>query len=58
MDPKDLILKMVSLAAIILAVYIALVGFHQASYLLSSMYYLMSGIIIVGALIVIIAKVE
>ena len=58
MDPKDVILKMVSVAAIIFAVYIALIGFHQTSYLLSSVYYLMSGIIIVGALIVILAKVE
>jgi hypothetical protein len=58
MNPKDVIMKMASVAAIVLAVYIALIGFHQTSLLLSSMYYIMSGIIIVGALIVIVAKVE
>ena len=47
-----------SIAAIVLAVYIALVGAHQSSPLLTAMYYMMSGIIIVAALIVILFKVE
>jgi len=58
LNTKDLILKLISLAAIVLAVYIALVGVHQSSPLLTAMYYLMSGIIIAAALIVMFFKVE
>ncbi len=47
-----------SLAAIVFAVYIALVGIHQSSPILTALYYLMSGIIIVAALIVIFFKVD
>ncbi|MCL4343961.1 MAG: hypothetical protein JRN10_01770 [Nitrososphaerota archaeon] len=58
MDPKDVILKIASLAAIVLAVYIALLGVHQAAPLITGIYYLMSAIIIIGALVAIFAKVE
>lgn len=58
MDPKDVILKIASLAAIVLAVYIALLGFHQSAFLITDIYYLMSAIIIIVALVVIFAKVE
>ncbi|MGC8661543.1 MAG: hypothetical protein ACP5TZ_03460 [Nitrososphaeria archaeon] len=58
MNPKDVILKIASLAAIVLAVYIALLGFHQSASLITGIYYLMSAIIILAALVVIFAKVE
>ncbi|MEM0123559.1 MAG: hypothetical protein QXI38_03515 [Conexivisphaerales archaeon] len=57
MDPKDVILKIVSVGAIVLAVYIALLGIHQVP-LIASIYYIISAIIVIAALIVIFAKVE
>ncbi|MEM0097511.1 MAG: hypothetical protein QXY52_04300 [Conexivisphaerales archaeon] len=52
-----MILKIVSVGAIVLAVYIALLGIHQVP-LIASIYYIMSAIIVIAALIVIFAKVE